>query len=356
MYFIFSLCISCFLLLLPTSLAMNGNMNPFAPRPLAPFGNQQFGGQQFGGQQFPGFGRGYSMGYPPMQSATMPPSIRPAPMRVYESQVIDLRQDLEGENGRFLLLHMDDTSRFEVVSIATSYPGLKETMKKEKARPIFVKANEDWSKSLQRAEDIAQLIPMSASDDQWGKFLIGVRAVHEQRNLPIAESVGDFLYRKRAEDEARRARLRQHPGTSSVPRPHGSGLAWRLLDGGVDAEMVDAGEQQDDRILPKDYLGMRYARTRESETLGRVFAIECVGGEPQFKIHWDDDLQTPHDLREISSMSFPEAPERFNVAMPSPNPRPRRRARDNECDRVAAASASAEWDRILPERPSGALS
>ena len=71
----------------------------------------------------------------PDESATMPPSIRPAPMRVYEKQVIDLRQDLEDEHGRFLPLHMDDPSRFDVVSIATRFPGLQENNEKGKYDP-----------------------------------------------------------------------------------------------------------------------------------------------------------------------------------------------------------------------------
>eukprot|EP00959_Pyramimonas_sp_CCMP1952_P397893 8336838-Pyramimonas_sp.AAC.1 len=109
------------------------------------------------------------MGHP-MQSAAMPPPLRPAPMRVYESLVVI------DEHGRCLPLHMGDPSRLEAVSIAANFPRLKDNMKKEKVLPILVEANEDVSKSLQRAEDIAKLAPMSAADDKWGECLICARA------------------------------------------------------------------------------------------------------------------------------------------------------------------------------------
>ena len=99
----------------------------------------------------------------PMSSPTTAPTSRPAPMRVFEGQVVDLRECNEDDQGRFLPLHLDDPNRFEVVSIASSNVGMKDLMKKEKVVPVFMKAHEDWNVALDRSEDVATLVPMQIS-------------------------------------------------------------------------------------------------------------------------------------------------------------------------------------------------
>eukprot|EP00959_Pyramimonas_sp_CCMP1952_P075364 1575026-Pyramimonas_sp.AAC.1 len=75
-------------------------MNPFAPRPPMPHGQQYYGGGPRPFQQ-------------PMGAASsmMP---RPGPMRIFENQVIDMRENNTDTHGRFLPLHDEDPDKFEV--------------------------------------------------------------------------------------------------------------------------------------------------------------------------------------------------------------------------------------------------
>eukprot|EP00959_Pyramimonas_sp_CCMP1952_P172755 3609892-Pyramimonas_sp.AAC.1 len=123
-------------------------------------------------------------------------------MRIFEGQVVDLRDVCEDGHGRYLPLHQDDPSKFEVVAIASNNAGMKDLTKKEKVVPVFTKASEDWNKTLDRAEEISRLIPMAVSDEDWNDFITGVKSVHQKLSIPIGESVSSFLDRKHAEEPA----------------------------------------------------------------------------------------------------------------------------------------------------------
>eukprot|EP00959_Pyramimonas_sp_CCMP1952_P400049 8381757-Pyramimonas_sp.AAC.1 len=81
-------------------------------------------------------------------------------------------------------------------------------MKKERAVPVFLRAHEEWDVNVRRAQEISGLIPMSCSEETWNNYVVGVRSVLETLQIPQAESVSDFLERKRCDESFRQNRFR----------------------------------------------------------------------------------------------------------------------------------------------------
>ena len=86
---------------------------PFAPRPAGKGGYGMPPMQSMQPMFHPNF-----QTYPRDQQG----SNRPGPLRVYESQVIDLRDGPEDHEGRYIPLHMDNADNFEVITLATACP------------------------------------------------------------------------------------------------------------------------------------------------------------------------------------------------------------------------------------------
>ena len=140
---------------------------------------------------------------------------RPGPVRIFEGQVIDMRDSNTDSHGRFLPLHDDDPEKFEVVAIATITPGLKEMMRKERCAPCFLRAHEEWDVSRNRVDEITPLVPLGVDDDKWNKFVVGVRAVMEELGIPAGESAQQYLHRKNSDDKFRQIHKNRRPDDSA---------------------------------------------------------------------------------------------------------------------------------------------
>ena len=303
------------------------SQNPFAPRPPAYQG---------------GFGRGMQMpaySFSQISAPTGPPVPRPGSMRIFEGQVVDLREVCEDGHGRYLPLHLDDPSIFEVMATATNNVGMKDLMKKEKVVPVFTKANEDWNKTLDRAEEISRLIPMAASDEDRDGFITGVKAVHQKLSIPMGESVAFFLDRKHAEESARRDRRHVSSSSASGAQP---AVRRNLFETDFGTNRVWAPEPVR-QTLPKYLIGLE-VRDNDLDRKGKVVGL-TMNPDAVFSVSWEDGFEAELSYDEISKFDFPGASVHFDIG--TPNPRARKGMRRNKDD---LAAASTEWDRICASR------
>jgi len=293
--------------------------NPFAPRPYA---------TGFGGG--PSFGKGYptsSFQYPGMGMTSAP---RPSPMRVFESQVIDLRENQYDEHGRFLPLHATDPNQFEVTCFATSNPGLRDLCKKEKVIPMFLKAHSEWDISQQRAQEMASLIPLHTDDETWHRYIVGVNAVLETLHLNRVETVSEMMQRRRSTSPTVQP---VHARSSAPFSSSTAGLSQRLFEEDDDQLMGSQSCQ-----MPGNYLGYHIEHEVDGQQIsGQIIGVSQEDGIFIACIQWQGGAQHHHAWEEVLKMKIKKPERAFGS---SPNPRPKRRAR-------TGLSASEEWANIV---------
>eukprot|EP00959_Pyramimonas_sp_CCMP1952_P269196 5628152-Pyramimonas_sp.AAC.1 len=72
--------------------------------------------------------------------------------------------------------------------MATSTPGLKEMMRKERCVPCFLRALEEWDVSRNRVDEATPLLPLGVDDDKWKNSVNGVWAVMGELDIPACGS------------------------------------------------------------------------------------------------------------------------------------------------------------------------
>ncbi|CAK0874040.1 unnamed protein product, partial [Prorocentrum cordatum] len=174
-------------------------------------------------------------------------------------------------------------------------------MKNGEVVPVFAKPNGDWNKTRDRADEISRLIPMAASDEDWGDFITGVEAVHQKLSIPMGESVASFLDR-------------EHAGENLFETDFGANLAW--------------GAEPVRQSLPRDLIGLE-VRDNDLDRKGKIVGL-TVNPDAVLSVHWGDGFEAELSCEEFRRLHSPGASVHFDIGTPSP--RARKGCRRNKGD------------------------